>query len=83
MPTYYFHLRNGSDVLLDPEGRDLRDPNCIKLVALAEARALISQEVLKGRINFGQRLDIEDDAGRIVHSLPFVEAVEIVELRAQ
>lgn len=82
MPTYYFHLRNGSDILLDPEGRDLPNLNGIKHVALVEARALLSQEVLNGRINLGQRLDIEDDSGRIVHSLPFVEAVEIVEFRS-
>ena len=77
MALYYFHLRDGEDILLDPDGRALEGPGAIALCALIEARALISEEVRSGRIHLDQRIDVEDADGVVVHSLPFSEAVEI------
>jgi len=47
-------------------------------MALKEARAVISQEALEGEINLGQRIEIEDEAGNLVHSLSFADAVRII-----
>lgn len=77
MPVYYFHLRDGDDVLLDPDGRRLHSPEAIAQCALAEARALISEEARVGRIRLDQRIDVEDVDGRVVHRLSFDRAVEI------
>jgi len=77
MPLYYFHLRDGHDTLLDPDGRDLTGPDAIAQAALAEARALISEEARLGRIRLDQRIEVEDSGGRVVHRLSFDEAVEI------
>lgn len=77
MPLYFFHLRDGDDVLLDPDGRMLSDPEVIPACALAEARALISEEVRSGRIRLDQRIDVEDAQGVLVHRLLFARAVEI------
>jgi hypothetical protein len=77
MSVYYFHLRDGEDALLDPDGRELEGAEAIAQSALAEARALISDEARLGRIRFDQRIDVEDADGRVVHSLPFDQAVVI------
>ena len=77
MPVYFFHLRDGEDTLLDPDGRVLDGSAAIARSALAEARALISDEARLGRIRLDQRIDVEDADGVVVHSLPFSEAVEI------
>jgi hypothetical protein len=77
MPVYYFHLRDGDDVLLDPDGRVLDDPGAIAESALAEARALISEEARLGRIRLDQHIDVEDADGRVVHRLPFDHAVQV------
>ena len=77
MPLYYFHLRDGDDILLDPDGRELEGPGAIALCALIEARALLGEEVRSGRIRLDQRIDVEDVDGAVVHSLPFTEAIEI------
>lgn len=77
MPVYFFHLRDGDDVLLDPDGRALSGPESIAECALAEARALIGDEARLGRIRLDQRIEVEDAEGRVVHRLPFAEAVEI------
>lgn len=77
MPTYYFHLRNGDDVLLDRGGRELHARSSVELNALIQARGLISQDALDGRIDLGYHIDVENEARLVVHSLPFIDAVEI------
>ena len=78
MPTYFFHLRDGIDLLLDPEGQVLGSMDAVARIALAEARALIAHDAFTGRIDLDRRIEVEDDAGRIVHRLLFRNAVEIL-----
>jgi hypothetical protein len=77
MSRFYFHLRNGADVLLDPEGADLTGIEAIVTRALKEARAILSHEILEGRMGLHQRIDVEDERGMILHSISFGDAVEI------
>jgi len=77
MPLYYFHLRNGRDALLDPDGQTLIDMNAIVGTALREARAIIGADALDGKIWLAQHIDVEDACGAIVHRLDFEDAVEI------
>jgi hypothetical protein len=74
---YFFHLRDGSDLLLDPDGRELDSRSDVERHALVEARALISAEALTGTIRLDQRIEVEDAAGHLVHRLDFGDAVRI------
>ncbi len=74
---YYFHLRNGEDVLLDPDGREMATLHEVERAALSDARSVISHDALEGRIDMSYRIDVVDAAGLTVHSLGFAEAVEI------
>jgi len=78
MALYFFHLRDGQDILLDPEGVDLPDPAAIARNALAAARSILSTEVLEGRLPLDMRIDVEDEAGALVHRLPFADAIAIL-----
>ena len=78
MSLYFFHLRDGVDVLLDPEGRELDSMTAIAAAALADARSIIGDDALRGRIDLDQRIDVEDTDGKLVHRLEFEDAVEIV-----
>ena len=77
MPLYYFHLRDGVDVLLDPEGTFLQGQVAIKATALAAARSLISDDALSGHIGLQHHIDVEDEMGKVVHCLDFNDAVKI------
>lgn len=77
MAKYFFHLRDGRDVLLDPEGRDIAEAATIPALALRDARSMISQDVLKGRIDLQQWIEVIDEAGQIIHRLDFRDAVII------
>jgi hypothetical protein len=74
----YFHLRDGHDILLDPEGREIDGRDAIVAAALVEARAIIGDDAIAGRINLNQRIDVEDEQQNIVHSIRFEDAVELV-----
>jgi hypothetical protein len=78
LPLFFFHLRDGDDILLDPEGREIQGADAIAAAALREARSIIGDDALKGCIRLDQRIDVEDELGTVVHSLDFADAVEIV-----
>jgi hypothetical protein len=75
--TYFFHLCDGRDTLIDPEGREIADISLIAALALKEARAIISQDVAGGSISLGQHIEVLDQGGAIVHRLAFGDAVTI------
>ena len=77
MARYFFHLRDGHDVLLDPEGREIGDASLIPGLALKDARSMISQDALAGRIHLQQAIEVLDDSGSVVHRLAFRDAVDI------
>jgi hypothetical protein len=74
---YYFHLSDGHEALIDPEGRDVEDAAELPGLALTEARAMISQDALGGRIMLDQYIQVRNAAGKLVHQLSFHDAVTI------
>jgi hypothetical protein len=80
MTRYFLHLRDGTDLALDEEGADYRDLAALRATMLASARDIISGDVkTAGKIDLRLRIDAEDHAGAVVDSLPFAEAVSVVE----
>ena len=77
MALYFFHLCDGHEVIIDPEGRELDDAQQIGEYALKEARAMISQDALAGRIMLNQYIEVRDEAGKLVHQRSFRDAVTI------
>jgi hypothetical protein len=74
---YFFHLCDGRDVLIDPEGKEIADFSLIGDLALREARAMISQDALGGRIALNQFIEVRDNGGKLVHQLSFRDAISI------
>lgn len=77
MTLYYFHLSDGHQALIDPDGREIPDPGLISELALREARGMISQDAMIGRINLNQYLEVRDSEGKLIHQLAFRDAVSI------
>lgn len=78
MPRFFLHLRDGTDVALDEEGTDYADVKAMRDAVLHSALDVIAGDVLaKGQIDLRFRIDAENDAGEVIHSLPFREAVSI------
>jgi hypothetical protein len=74
---YFFHLRDARDAVIDAEGRQIAELSEIGPLALKEARAMIAQDALSGRIILNQYIEVRDEAGKLVHQLSFRDAVTI------
>jgi hypothetical protein len=81
MATYFFHLRNGDDLLQDAEGRSLRSERAIAAAALHEARAILSADIPTEHVNLDQRIEVENARGAVIHKLHFGDAVDFCRRR--
>ena len=78
MALYFFHLRDGHDRLIDPDGREIADTALIPSLALKEARAIIGHDATQGSLKLDQFIEVLDEPGALVHRLAFRDAVTII-----
>jgi hypothetical protein len=76
MPRFFFNVHDEATTI-DEVGLELPDLAAAHQAAIEEARAVISEEVRRGRIDLSHRIEVEDEARRPVLLLPFSAAVEI------
>jgi hypothetical protein len=74
MPRYFFNTRIGNDLISDPEGKELRNPDRAWEVAQAMIRELLKTEGAEGGL-LNAILEVTDDEGEIVLEFPFAEAI--------
>ncbi|QAY79429.1 hypothetical protein [Sphingosinicella sp. BN140058] len=77
MRHYYFHVRNGTGVIRDEEGRDLPDDEAARGEAMKGIRSIISSEAAAGLLDLTGALDIADAQGQLLVTIGFDEAFEI------
>ena len=73
MPRYFFNTRIGDEVISDPEGEELRNPDRAWEVARAMIHELLRIEGMEDLMR--AVLEVRDDEGEIVLEFPFVEAI--------
>jgi hypothetical protein len=74
MPRYYFNTRIGEELVADPEGEELRNPDRAWEVARAMIRELLKTEGAE-RALLNATIEVTDDDGEIVLEFPFSEAI--------
>lgn len=74
MPRYYFNTRIGDELIADPEGEELRDPDRAWEVARAMIAELLKTEGAESGL-LNAVLEVTDDEGEIVLEFPFTEAM--------
>jgi hypothetical protein len=74
MPRYFFNTRIGNELITDPEGEELRNPDRAWEVARAMIRELLKTEDAQAGL-FDATLEVTDDDGEIVLEFPFAEAI--------
>jgi hypothetical protein len=77
MARYHFHLHECGTVIPDEEGLEKPDLESVRQEALMSARELMCNEMRSGKLCLGCRIEVQDEAGRVVLTLPFKEAVEV------
>ena len=76
MPRYFFHTQIGDDVITDPTGADLRDPDQAWEMADDTIRAALADPQNQARL-MTACLVVTDAAGEIVFEFPFSEVVSL------
>jgi hypothetical protein len=71
------HLSDSSDEALDPDGV-LMTEGAIAGAALRAARDCMAHDLRSGRVELKYRINVQDEAGEIVHTVHFADAVTIV-----
>jgi hypothetical protein len=82
MPRYFFNTRIGNELIDDPEGEELRNPDRAWEVARAMVIELIRSEGADGAL-LGAVIEVTDDDGEIVLEFPFSEALLDLQDRPQ
>ena len=74
MPRYFFNTRIGNELILDPEGEELRDPDHAWRVARTTIREILKTEGEQAGL-LSAILEVTDDDGEIVLEFPFAEDI--------
>ena len=78
MPKFFFNLRDDISVE-DCEGKELADARTAREAAVHYAREMMAEDVKDGRLVLRDSIEVFDDKGEKVLTLPFREAIEIEE----
>ena len=74
MPRYYFNTRIDGELIQDPDGEDLRDPDEAWEVARTTVRQILKAE--GGQLGLLRAsLEVTDEGGEVVLEFPFDEAL--------
>jgi len=74
MPRYFFNTRMGNDLIPDPDGKELRDPDHAWEAARDMIRQLLQQRGEQPNL-LSARLEVTDEEGEVVLEFPFSEAI--------
>ena len=74
MPRYFFHTRIGDELISDPDGEVLGDPDRAWEMARAMIRELLKTDGADGAL-LSATIEVTDDEGEIVLEFPFTEAI--------
>jgi hypothetical protein len=74
MPRYFFNTRIGGELVTDPEGEALRDPDHAWEVARAMILQLLRSEGTQSEL-LNAVLEVTGDDGEVVLEFPFTEAL--------
>jgi hypothetical protein len=71
------HLRHPTHVLLDLDGTAMRG-EAVARAALMAARDCMAHDIRAGQLDLSYEIEVQDEAGRIVHVLRFADALTLV-----
>jgi hypothetical protein len=77
MPRFHFHVINDIDAP-DEEGEELDNLSAANLKAIDYARDLASAAVRQGRLDLKHRIDVEDEHGKVLLTVTFADAIDVL-----
>ncbi|KEQ07421.1 DUF6894 family protein [Pseudorhizobium pelagicum] len=75
MPRYFFHHVWKAGQVRDLEGSELPDLEHARTEAIMDARSLMSDAIRQGRDISSRSIQISDEGGTVLLTVPFADAV--------
>ena len=75
MARYYFHIKDGTDLIKDQEGTELATPDAARVQALRSARELWADAIKSGKPLGADAVVIADEQGGTLTFVPMNEAL--------
>jgi hypothetical protein len=79
MDRYFFNLRDGDALYIDPDGEELIGIDAAIAEAYVSARHLLAERLRAGAIVDGQVFEISDEAGEVFARVPLKDALKLPE----
>ena len=79
MPRYFLNIRNSLTFVEDEEGRELAGVAEVHGIAVEGALSLLSAEVAEGRLDLRGCIEVTDEQGDLVLTVPFRDALTIMD----
>lgn len=77
MARYLLHIHNSHGLAEDDEGLEASSLSEARERAVTGIRSLLASEAANGEINLMGRIDIGDEHGNVLLSVPFTDAVRV------
>jgi len=74
MPRYYFNTRIDGELIQDPDGAELRDPDHAWTMARAMIRDILREDSSEAQL-LRAAIEVTDEEGEVVLEFPFSEAL--------
>ena len=78
MVRYYFHIVDGRTVK-DEEGQEFPGLDEARAEAIAAARSIMREAIWTGRLPLNECIQIADEKGAVLETVPFRDAIVIEE----
>ena len=75
MSRFYLHQQFANGLIEDPDGTEAVDLTAAKHEAILAARQLLANAILTGVLPLGTAFQITDEAGRMLVTVPFSDAL--------
>ena len=77
MARYYLHQYSPQGGFADDEGQDCATLEAARRSAIAGIRSIMADDILHGFLRLDQRIDICDEAGARLATVPFSDAFQL------
>jgi len=75
MSRYYFHIRHGSELIIDDEGQDFPDDEAARAEAAESVHEILAEAIRSQSADMPEAIVVADEDGREVASVSFADAV--------
>jgi len=71
VPKFYFNIRSGDALEVDPDGLEFASIESAVSDANKAAKEILAEKVIEGEVIDGQRFEITAEDGTILETVPF------------